>query len=163
MLNNVITPINKFNNVVSNVSNYVVEFNKFLEKIIKYKTTMPDAYEKFVSLYELLFQIMDIAMALNEPCILKNIIQSTISKSILFKNILSQLLSLASDPVSDPDTDIDEFIEELQIDVDLIQNKGFGAFEKKIMDMFNEFEEDNKQFDKLLQSFDDLHNIMIDR
>ena len=29
--------------------------------------------------------------------------------------------------------------------------------------MFNEFEEDNKQFDKLIQSFDDLHKIMIAR
>ena len=113
---------------------------------------MPDAYEKFVSLYELLFQIMDIALVINEPCILKNIIQSTLAKSILGK-LFSQT----------PDTDIDEFIEELQNDVDLIQNNGFGAFEKKIMDMFNEFEEDNKQFDKLLQSFDDLHNIMIAR
>ena len=131
MLNKVITSINNSNNVVSHVShlsNYVVEFNKFLENIIKYKTTMPDAYEKFVSLYELLFQIMDIALVINEPCILKNIIQSTISKNILSKSILSKLLSLASDPVSDPDTDIDEFIEELQNDVDLIQNKGFGSF-----------------------------------
>jgi sulfite reductase alpha subunit-like flavoprotein len=99
---------------------------------------MPDAYEKFVSLYELLFQIMDIAMAINEPCILQNIIQSTISKSILFKSIFSKLLSLASDP------DIDELIEELQIDVDLIQTNGFGAFEQKIIDMFKEFEEDDK-------------------
>ena len=73
MLNKVITPRKNYNNVVSNVSHYVLEFNKFLEKIIKYKTTLPDAYEKFVSLYELLFQIMDIAMAMNEPCILKNI------------------------------------------------------------------------------------------
>jgi len=131
-------------------SNNVAEFNKFLEKIIKYKTTMPDAYEKFVSLYELLFQIMDIAMTINEPCILKNIIQSTISKSILFKSILSKLFSQTPDP------DIDEFIEELQNDVDLIQNKGFGAFEQKIMDMFKEFEEEDKKFKKLLNNFDDL-------
>ena len=68
----------------------------------------------------------------------KNIIQSTISKSIMFKSILSKLLSLASDP------NIDELIKELQIDVDLIQNNGFGAFEQKIIDMFKEFEEDDK-------------------
>ena len=61
MLNKIITPRNNSN---SN-SNNVVKFNKFLEKIIKYKTTMPDAYEKFVGLYELLFQIMDIAMIMN--------------------------------------------------------------------------------------------------
>jgi len=136
MLNKVITP-RKNSNSNSN-SNNGIEFNKFLEKIIKYKTTMPDAYKKFVSLYELLFQIMDIAMAMNEPCILQNIIQSTISKSIMFKSILSKLLSPASDP------DIDELIEELQIDVDLIQTNGFGAFEQKIIDMFKEFEEDDK-------------------
>ena len=112
---------------------------------------MPDAYEKFVSLYELLFQIMDIAMAMNEPCILKNIIQSTLAKSILTKSILGKLFSQTPDT-----TDVDELLEELQNDVDLIQTNGFGAFEQKIIDMFNEFEEDNKQFAKLIQSFDDL-------
>ena len=134
--------LSKLNKVISpseKNSNNAVKFNKFLEKIIKYKTTMPDAYEKFVGLYELLFQIMDIALAMNEPCILKNIIQSTISKSILTKSILGKLFSQTPDT-----TDVDELIEELQIDVDLIQNNSFGAFEQKIIDMFNEFEEDDK-------------------
>jgi hypothetical protein len=54
-------------------------------------------------------------------------------------------------------------IKELQIDVDLIQNNGFGAFEQKIIDMFKEFEEDDKQFKELLNNFDSLHNIMIAR
>ena len=110
---------------------------------------MPDALDKLKVLYIPLFQIMDEANARNVPCILKDIMQTTLSTTAF-----SDLLSLLSD------ADVDELIVELQKDVDLIQNKGFSAFEKKILDMFKEFEEDNKKFEDLCNKFDDLHQSM---
>jgi hypothetical protein len=44
----------------------------------------------------------------------------------------------------------------------LILQSGFSAFEEKILNMFKDFEEDNKEFEKLLTKFDDLHQNMKD-
>lgn len=128
---------------------YVVKFSQFFSKLTRYQETMPDALDKLKVLYIPLFQIMDEANARNVPCILKDIMQTTLSTTAF-----SDLLSLLSD------ADVDELIVELQKDVDLIQKKGFSAFEKKILDMFKEFEEDNKKFEDLCNKFDDLHQSM---
>lgn len=128
---------------------YVVKFSQFFSKLDRYQETMPDALEKLKGVYIPLFQIMDEAKAMKVSCILKDIMQTTLSTTAF-----SDLLSLLSD------ADVNEFIVELQKDVDLIQKKGFSAFEKKILDMFKEFEEDNKKFEDLCNKFDDLHQSM---
>ena len=130
---------------------YVVKFSQFFGKLARYQETMPDALEKLKGVYIPLFQIMDEAKAMKVSCILKDIMQTTLSTTAF-----SDLLSLLSD------ADVNEFIVELQKDVDLIQKSGFSAFEKKILDMFKDFEEDNKKFEKLLNKFDDLHQSMKD-
>ena len=130
---------------------YVVKFSQFFGKLDIYQETMPDALEKLKGVYIPLFQIMDEAKARKVPCILKDIMHTTLSTTAF-----SDLLSLLSD------ADVNEFIVELQKDVDLILQSGFSAFEEKILNMFKDFEEDNKEFEKLLTKFDDLHQSMKD-
>ena len=147
-----------YNNISKNDStdkfvsyDYVVKFSRFFGKLDRYQETMPDALEKLKGVYIPLFQIMDEAKAMKVSCILKDIMQTTLSTTAF-----SDLLSLLSD------ADVNEFIVELQKDVDLVQQSGFSAFEEKILDMFKEFEKDNKDFEKLLNKLDDLHTNMKD-
>lgn len=126
--------------------NYSNKFSKFMVKCDnKYKEQFPDVMDKLKGLYIPLFQMMDEAKKRNIYCNIKEIINTAIS------SVFTPLLMLLSD------VEVNEIITELQNDVDLILEKGFDAFENKILDMFIELEKEDEKFANLMKKFDDLH------
>ena len=100
------------------------------------------------TLYNPLFHIMDIAQSQNLPCVLKDIMDKLPEFDVLKTVLNNQNL----------DEDFDGLIDELQKDVNLILEKGFPAFETKLLNLFAEIEQDEIDFTKLMDNINKCSN-----
>ena len=126
---------------------YSQKYKNFIDtnqQCVLFKIKHSSVITNMDALYVQLFHIMDIAKGMNLPCVLKDILtllpEFTAFTIMLKKNI--------------PEDDFDGLIDELQNDVNLILDKGFVAFESKLLNLFAEIEQDEIDFKKLIDNID---------
>jgi len=117
---------------------YISQFAGTVARVREQYQHLPEAVERFDSLYTIILMIIDEANSYNMKCDLKTIMKETIYKSE-YRNTLLVILA---------DEDVASFIDYMQEEVDLIIEKGYPEFEKKVFDTMRELDEELKKMDQ---------------
>lgn len=121
---------------------YISQFAGTVARVREQYQHLPEAVERLESLYTLILKIIDEANSYNMKCDLKKIMESTVYNSE-YRNTFLVILA---------DEDVASFIVDMQHDVDLITEKGYPEFEKKVFDMMRELDEELTKMDQLSEA-----------
>ena len=128
--------------MTSNHVSYISQFAGTVARVREQYQHLPEAVERLECLYTLILKIIDEANSYNMKCDLKKIMESTVYNSE-YRNTFLVILA---------DEDVASFIVDMQEDVDLITEKGYPEFEKKVFDMMRELDEELTKMDQLSEA-----------
>ena len=128
--------------MTSNHVSYISQFAGTVARVREQYQHLPEAVERLECLYTLILKIIDEANSYNMKCDLKKIMESTVYNSE-YRNTFLVIMA---------DEDVASFIVDMQEDVDLITEKGYPEFEKKVFDMMRELDEELTKMDQLSEA-----------